>query len=99
MKSQIREAKTYVDMRGIMIVALSPIGSEEAEQFFGVAKVVMPIGGEEMRFPIPAASLEEAFDNYDFELKKFSEEFEKQMKANAAKENAETKEVATDPVA
>ena len=45
MKSQIKEAKTYVDIRGIMIVALSPIGSEKAEQFFGVAKVVMPIGG------------------------------------------------------
>jgi len=99
MKHQIKEAKTYVDMRGIMIVALSSIGSEKAEQFFGVAKVVMPIGGEEMRFPISAANLEEAFDNYDSELKKFSEDFEKQMKANAAKENSETQEVAIEPVA
>ena len=43
--------------------------------------------------------IEHAFDNYDSELKKFSEEFEKQMKANAAKENSETQEVATEPVA
>ena len=52
-----------------------------------------------MRFSIPAANLEEAFDNYDSELKKFSEEFEKQMRENAAKENSETQEVVTEPVA
>jgi hypothetical protein len=58
------------------------MGHKDDAQYFGVAKVMLPVGSEEIRFPIPASSLDEAFDKYDSELQRFSEDFQKQMASN-----------------
>lgn len=78
---KIFEASTFVDDRGVMITVLKAQDNGEC-QYYGVAKVMLPVGSEEIRFPIPTNSLEDAFDQYDAELKKFSEEFQKQVAAN-----------------
>jgi hypothetical protein len=80
---KLKEAKTIVDERGVMIVMLEPMGHKDDVQYFGVAKVMLPVGSEEIRLPIPASSLDEAFDKYDSELQRFSEDFQKQMASNA----------------
>lgn len=80
---KLKEAKTIVDDRGVMIVVLEPIGSKDDNLYFGVAKVMLPVGSEEIRFPISAVSIDDAFDKYDVELQKFSDDFQKQMAANS----------------
>ena len=80
---KLKEAKTIVDERGVMIVVLESIGDKDDNLYFGVAKVMLPVGSEEIRFPIDAVSLDDAFDKYDVELQKFSDDFQKQMAANS----------------
>lgn len=80
---RMKEAKTIVDDRGVMIVSLEPIGHQGDTQYFGVAKVMLPVGSEDIRFPIPAGSVDEAFDMYDAELQRFSDDFQKQVAANS----------------
>ena len=92
----LKEAKTIVDERGVMVVVLEPIGGVGEAQYFGVAKVMLPVGSEEIRFPIPATSLDQAFDMYDSELQRFSDDFQKQVAAQApAQEPASMQEQVT----
>lgn len=79
----LKEAKTIVDERGVMVVVLEPVGGSGESQYFGIAKVMLPVGSEEIRFPIPANSLDQAFDMYDAELQRFSDDFQKQVAAQA----------------
>lgn len=79
----LKEAKTIVDERGVMVVVLEPVGGAGETLYFGVAKVMLPVGSEEIRFPIPANSLDQAFDMYDAELQRFSDDFQKQIAAQA----------------
>jgi hypothetical protein len=88
----LMEAKTFVDDRQIMIVTLSPVqDSSRSTQYFGVAKIMLPVGSEDVRFPIPASSLQNAFELYDEHLKKFSDEFQEQVAA-AKNDQPEQKE-------
>lgn len=85
---KLKEAKTIVDERGVMVVVLEPLDRTGDAQYFGVAKVMLPVGSEEIRFPIPASSLDQAFDMYDSELQRFSDDFQKQVAANSSVQEA-----------
>jgi flagellar basal body-associated protein FliL len=77
----IRKLQAYVDNNGIKIEHIEPASKEDNVEFsyFGVAQMVTNFGQSEVRFVIPAASLEEAFSKYEEELKKFSDEMKRQI--------------------
>lgn len=83
----IRKLQSYVNNDGIKIEHIEPNSPDDVLQFqyFGVAQMVTSFGQSEVRFVIPANTLNEAFEKYDEELKKFSEEMKKQFAEKAKK--------------
>lgn len=81
----IRSLKAYVNDDGVKIEYIEPASEDDRLEFkyFGVAQMVTSFGQSEVRFVIPASSLEEAFSKYEPELNKFSEEMKKQFQARA----------------
>ena len=81
----IRSLKAYVNDDGVKIEYIEPASESDKLEFkyFGVAQMVTSFGQSEVRFVIPASSLEEAFSKYESELNKFSEEMKKQFQARA----------------
>lgn len=77
----IRKLQAYVDDNGIKIEHIEPISPDDTVEFsyFGVAQMVTNFGQSEVRFIIPASSLDDAFSKYEEELKKFSDEMKKQI--------------------
>lgn len=91
----IRKLQAYVNDEGIKIEHIEKAGDSDSLEFsyFGVAQMVTNFGQSEVRFVIPAVSLEEAFEKYEEELKKFSDEMKKQIaerQAAAQKKQADS---------
>jgi hypothetical protein len=96
----IRKLHAYVNDDGIKIEHIEKASDGDSLEFsyFGVAQMVTNFGQSEVRFVIPAASLEEAFEKYEEELKKFSEEMKKQIAERQAAAQKKQSESISAPV-
>lgn len=93
----IRKLQAYVNDEGVKVEHIEKVNDGDSLEFsyFGVAQMVTNFGQSEVRFVIPASTLEEAFGSYEAELNKFSEEMKKQIaqRQQAAQEQAAKQEM------
>lgn len=96
----IRKLQAYVNDDGIKIEHIERASEGDSLEFsyFGVAQMVTNFGQSEVRFVIPASSLEDAFGKYEEELKKFSDEMKKQIAERQAAAQKRQEESAATPV-
>ena len=78
---------TFVSSSGVKVEVLKPASESFNLQnkFVGVAHMMSEYGISDVRFEIPAASIEEAFEKYDEYLKIFSDNMRKQMEERQSK--------------
>jgi len=76
--NKIEELITEFEIEGEIEEEMQEIANKKVI-YFGCVVVATPIGTEEIKFPIEADSLKEAFENIDSELNKLKNELENQI--------------------
>ncbi len=78
---------TFVSNAGVKVEVLKSANESFnlPTKFVGVAHMMSEYGISDVRFEIPAVSVEEAFEKYDEYLKIFSDNMKKQMEERQSK--------------